>query len=93
MTAPEFPRDERRDEEHFPEWMRVALQRLRDEMEARRGEMLARALGDPPRPGYYRDVRTGRERPATVAELRECDRLLAKHRDPAGPQTQEPPAA
>ena len=49
--------------------------------------MRERALGDPPPPGYSRDLRTGRERPATVAELRECDRLLAKHRDLARPET------
>ena len=36
---------------------------------------------DRPPPGFWRDARTGKERRATEHDLREANRLLAKHRD------------
>lgn len=72
MTAPAV--------EHLPEWMRRNMQRIRDELTQRREAMLVRVHSEPPPPGTWRDIVTGHERPATERELREADRLLAKHR-------------
>ena len=83
-----FATSRRPAEERLPVWMREAVQRLLDEAETQRRKMRERALKSPP-PGYTRDLRTGRERPATAGELMEAGRLLAVHRDLArsGPRT------
>ena len=80
------------DGEVLPERTLREMQRLLDQVEQRRHAIAASAHADPPSPGWVREQPTGRERPATGAELRECERLLAKHRDLARPQAHKAPA-
>lgn len=56
----------------------LEAERLLAEVERRRAAIGERLL--PPPPGYSRDVITGREWRTTESELRECNRVFAKHR-------------
>lgn len=71
--------------EHVPSSIRREAQRLLEEVSGCREDTRDRLRTASPR-GYWRDVVSGKELPATKAELRECDRLLAKHRDVATKQ-------
>jgi hypothetical protein len=63
-------------------------QRLFHDVEERRAATRAR-MHTPPPPGFSRDVVTGKERRATEAESRECERLLAQHRGLRAGQDQQ----